>query len=278
MSTLAVMLAVSLLCWLVLQSLLHVFQWYEHMFQRKTLQGLTELFLFIETGQVWAASLVFALLVAGIVLLLSGSVILAIVGGVIALLLPPWLLHWVRKRRLLRLEQQLPDFALALASALRAGSGLQNALRHVGELSPAPLAQELALLSREQRLGLSFDDGLKMWAQRLPIEGVRLLVSALRVSMHSGGSLAETLERLADTLRMRLQLQGRVRALTAQGRLQAGVMVALPLLLAAVLTWLSPDAMQALWTTPMGWGVLILIVFLEGLGLFFIRKIINIAI
>src|SRR5699024_4415796 len=122
------------------------------------------------------------------------------------------------------------------------------------------------------------DDGLKMWAQRLPIEGVRLLVSALRVSMHSGGSLAETLERLADTLRMRLQLQGRVRALTAQGRLQAGVMVALPLLLAAVLTWLSPDAMQALWTTPMGWGVLILIVFLEGLGLFCIRKIINIAI
>lgn len=278
MITVAVMLAMSLLSWLVLHGLLRGFQWYEHLFQRQALQGLAELFLFIEAGQVWLASVVFSMLVAGALMLFTGSVVLAVLGGLAMLLLPPWGLHWVRKRRLWQIEQQLPDFALALASALRAGSSLQYALRHVSELSPPPLAQELALLYREQRLGLSFDSVLQMWAQRLPAEGIRLLVSALRVSIHSGGSLAETLERLAITLRTRQQLQGRILALTAQGRLQAGVMVALPLLLAGVLTWLSPESMQPLWTTPTGWMVLLLIIFLESLGLFFIRKIINIAV
>ena len=112
----------------------------------------------------------------------------------------------------------------------------------------------------------------------MPGEGTQLLVSALIIALHTGGNLAETLERIGHTLRARLHLLGRIDALTAQGRMQAWVMAGLPVFLGLVLTALEPDAMQVLWHTPLGWGVLTLVGVLEISGIFLIRKIVRIQV
>jgi len=134
----------------------------------------------------------------------------------------------------------------------------------------------MGLMLQEQRMGLSFDEALLMLGRRVPGEGTALMVSALRVALHSGGNLSETLEKTAATLRSRLYMQGRIQALTSQGRMQAWVMALLPLLLAVVLDQLDPEAMALLWHTPMGWATLAVILLLEVCGMLLIRRIVAI--
>jgi tight adherence protein B len=103
-------------------------------------------------------------------------------------------------------------------------------------------------------------------------------VSSLKIASQSGGGLAETLDAIAGTLRARLQLLGRIRALTAQGRMQAWVMAGLPFVLALALSYLDPQSMAALWSSMTGWAVLGAIVILELAGILFIRRIVNIEV
>jgi len=194
------------------------------------------------------------------------------------LLAPQYGIRRLRARRLQRFDQQLPDLLQALSGALRAGAGVQPALRQIVAHSPAPLAQEFGLFLRELRMGVSFEQALANLYRRMPAEGTGLLVSSLSIAAQSGGSVAETLESIAVTLRARLQLMGRVHALTSQGRLQAWIMACLPLALAAVLHYLDQDAMRALWETPTGWAVLGAIVLMETAGIVFIRRIVNIQV
>ena len=107
----------------------------------------------------------------------------------------------------------------------------------------------------------------------MPIPDLGMVISALRISREVGGNLAEVLEALADTLRRKHTMEGKIDSLTAQGKLQGVVMTGLPILLAFLLNILEPEAMEKLWTTPIGWIVLAIFIFMEGLGYFMISKI-----
>src|SRR3546814_225751 len=153
---------------------------------------------------------------------------------------------------------------------------MQRALQHVVTQSEPPLSQEFGLMLREQRMGVSFSQGLANLHQRMPTQACGLVVSALTIAAQSGGGLAETLENIAQTLRSRQHWMGRVRALTAQGRMQSWIMAGLPLLLLAVLQGLEPEVLSLLWTTWPGWAVLGLVLVLECLGIMLIRRIVAI--
>jgi tight adherence protein B len=104
------------------------------------------------------------------------------------------------------------------------------------------------------------------------------LVAAMRIANETGGGLAETLERTAATLRSQHAMELKIRALTAQGKLQAWVVGLLPVFLLGVLTRLEPDAMAQLWTTRLGWGVLVSVLVMEFIGVVLIRRIVAIDI
>lgn len=239
-------------------------------------QGLRDMFLFLDPAQLWSAGLMFGAVTVAAVYVMSGNLVAAVIAASVILYIPQRLLLLARQRRLAHLENQLPDFLMGMAAVLRAGASMHVALRHMHAHTPAPLSQELALVLREQRMGVTLDAALQAMQRRVPTEGCVLLVSALIIASHSGGSLATALEQMAATLRARLQMQGRIRALTSQGRMQAWVMAALPPFLALVLQFLDPEAMQLLWHTPAGWGVLVLIAVLELAGLLMIRRIVNV--
>ncbi|WP_341647514.1 type II secretion system F family protein [Thauera humireducens] len=132
------------------------------------------------------------------------------------------------------------------------------------------------LLQHEQRLGVSLDDALESLALRIPAQPVKLMVSAMRIAHETGGGLAETLERTANTLRSQHAMELKIRALTAQGKLQAWVVGLLPLFLLWVLSRMEPDAMALLWTTRLGWGVLAAVLVMEFIGVLLIRRIVAI--
>lgn len=190
--------------------------------------------------------------------------------------LPGFILRNMRRRRARRFDAQLPDLLQALAGALRAGSGVQPALQHIVAQSQPPLAQEFALLLRQQRLGMSFYEALSQLRERMPSAACALVVSALTVAGRTGGNLADILENISVTLRAREHWLGRVQALTAQGRLQSNVMTALPILLVMVLAQLDPDTMALLWQTWPGWLLMLAMLVLELCGYLWIRRIIAI--
>jgi len=282
MAILILMLASGILAavgaWATIQWLQKEYARYRTAFQHETVHGLADFFLFLDPAQLWGVNLILAVSLTALFLALTGYPLAAGLAGTMALALPRWLLAWARRLRLARIDGQLPDFLLALAGALRAGSGLQAGLRQVVQHTGRPLAQELGLLLQQQRMGLAFDDVLDALHKRVATESVGLVVAAIKVAGQTGGSLAETLERISFTLRTRLQLQGRIRALTSQGRMQAWIMAGLPVALAIALHALDPEAMEPLWLSAAGWGVLALVAILEGAGIFLVRRIVNIEV
>lgn len=281
MDTLALLLialAVAIGSWFMGQWLLTAFNRYQRDFQHEASHRLEEFFLFLDPARVWQLNMLACLVLFLLVGLLSLSVWLGALAAVAGMLVPRLFIKTLRRRRAERFEQQLPDLLLALSSALRAGSGVQSALRQIVAQAPAPLGQEFGLMLREQRMGVPFEQALAHLYQRVPTEGMGLLSAALNVAMQSGGNLAETLERIASTLRARLHLLGRVRALTSQGRMQSWVMASLPLVLAFVLDWLEPEVMGLLWHSGPGWAVLAIIAVLEVAGIWMIRRIVAIQV
>ena len=129
---------------------------------------------------------------------------------------------------------------------------------------------------RELRIGVGFNETMDNLSRRLPETEVHLVTSAMKVSREIGGGLAETLERIADTLRKRLQMEGKIRSLTAQGKMQGWVMVLLPVFLIVALSQMQPAAMHYMFHAWYGWATIAGIVVVEAIGYHFIRKIVNI--
>lgn len=237
---------------------------------------LEAIFLFVDPARL--ALLNGALLALGMVAawVFTGSLVTVLLVMVLLLILPKGLYRWIRRRRLKKLEGQLPDAILGLAGSLRAGCGLNSALIQLADEVEAPLAQEVGLIVREQRLGVPQDIALDNFARRVPLPMVVLLVSTIRIATETGGELAEALTRAAHTLRAIAQAEGKIDALTAQGRMQAWVVGLLPLLLLWVLHRMEPEAMSRLWTTPIGWGTLAAMIFMECMGVWLIHRIVSI--
>ncbi len=249
---------------------------YREQFTEQANVRLREMFLFMDPQRLYAMQLGLMLLSAAVAWVVSESwpVVLAVL--VLALVLPRFVLRYMRRRRLDSIEQQLPDALLIVAGGLRAGTSLSSALQQFVKESRPPITQEFSLVLREQRLGVSLDQALSSLDSRVPLQGMTLAVSAMRIASETGGGLAEALERTSETLRAKLAMEGKIRALTSQGKLQAIVVGLLPVVLILALLRMEPVDMGKLFTTQIGWAVLVIVAILEILGVLLIRKIVAI--
>jgi tight adherence protein B len=249
---------------------------YREVFARQARGNLEQMFLFIDPGQLWTLNTLVLIGVGATTFMITGNAVISAVACVVGFFMPRLLFKLFKWRRLQQLRHQMPDAIMLIAGALRAGASLQAALAQMVAELRGPVSQEFELFLREQRLGVNFDDALVAFEARVPVEEMALLAAALKVSRETGGNLAETLERLAETLRQKLTIEGKIRALTAQGKLQGIVMGALPLLVMYALFQLEPEAMEPLFHTWYGWATLGFIALMEFIGAVIIRKIVNI--
>lgn len=206
----------------------------------------------------------------------TGHLLAALALAATLTLLPRPVLRRLHERRVAKIEQQLPDALQLVAGGLRAGVSLNLALQQVVREGRPPLSEEVDLLLREHRLGIPMDQALDHLARRLPLQAITLVVAAMRIANETGGNLAEALERASTTVRRQLAAEGKIRALTAQGKLQAVVVGMLPVALLLVLGRMEADAMALMWETPMGWATLAVIALLEFFGILLIRRIVAI--
>jgi len=202
-----------------------------------------------------------------------GVILVAILLGVLS---PYLYVRRKKKTRLLKLEAQLPDAIDSLARAVRAGHPLTESLRMVSEESPQPLARELQVTVEEQRFGLPFQDALMSLGDRVAIMDVRILITAIMVQKEVGGNLTEILEQIAETMRARFNLRRQVRIYTAQGRMSGYTLAVLPVLVGLIINLINPGYLSTLFVDPIGQALLAGGIFLQCIGLLWIRKIVNI--
>jgi tight adherence protein B len=202
--------------------------------------------------------------------------VLPITVAIFIAFIPKYLVSRIRKTRIATFERQLPDALLMVSGGMRAGASLAVALESMVKEQKPPLSQEFDLMLREQRLGIDFDTALSNMEKRMPLPDFILLVAAMRITKEVGGNFAEILESLSITLRRKLEMEGKIKALTAQGKLQGIVMACLPLFLMGILTLMEPEAMAPLYNTLYGWITLFVVFSMVGLGYLGISKIVNI--
>jgi tight adherence protein B len=216
-----------------------------------------------------AAGVAMAAVVSTVVLGLRMALVLA-VGGLGARLW--WQRHQVA-RRARRRQAQIPEALERLASALRSGSSLPQALAEAGRSTAEPLGPELAGLARDAGRGRSLLDVLDGWAACHDDHATRLAATALALAAGVGAAPARAVDGVAATLRERLELAGERRALATQARTSATVLSAAPVGFALLLGLTDGAAGRFLLGTPQGWACLIVGVGLDVLGAVWMQRL-----
>ena len=202
--------------------------------------------------------------------------VVSIVVGVLAALLPLAYLRIKRTKRLNLFEEQFPEAIDLIARALRAGHALTTGLGMVAEEIPAPVGQEFKRLYDEQNFGLSLPEAMRAMARRVPVLDARFFVTAVLTQREAGGNLSEVLDNLASVMRERFKLKRQIRVASAHGRMSAWVLSCLPPALAAILFTLSPNFMKVLWEDPWGVNLLLIAGALQLIGTFIISRLVRI--
>lgn len=206
------------------------------------------------------------------------NMLVGLVFGIMGLPLPRLLLWWLKRRRDRRFDQQLVGALANMGNSLRAGFSLVQAIDLVARESGNPMKQEMSLVVREMQVGVPMEQALQHLLARMPGQDLDLVVTAILISREVGGNLTEVFENISYTLRERHRIEGRIRALSSQGKLQGFVMVCIPPAMAVALSYIAPGMMAPLYTTPMGWVLMGLVVVLMVMGIYTIYRIVAIEV
>lgn len=192
--------------------------------------------------------------------------------------LPRFVVNKMWSNRILRFEDQLLDALSFMSNGLKSGLSLVQCMDMVREELPNPIAEEFKLLLDEQRVGVPMEDALLNLEQRIDTEDVQIMVTSINILRQSGGNLSETFDTISYTIRERQKVEGKIKSLTAQGVAQGVIIVILPFVLGAVLYTMDPELIARMWTTAVGWGLLLVMMMLQAVGALLIRRIVQIKV
>jgi len=241
-------------------------QWYEKVLVNELLLDVTPRSALILSG-------LFVASVGLVMWILLGHVMWFFVGGMVAAFVPNLVVRYLEQKRRARLDQQIVDAITTLSSGVRAGLTLVQSIDLLVNNSVPPLKQEFSQLLREYHMGLDLHQAMRNAANRISSQRYRLLFTALETHRTRGGDVGKTLDSLAESMREIERLEGRLDALTSQGRAQATMVAAMPVVLIGILYLIEPDAVAVLLNETAGRAMLLIAGVLILLAFLWIRRI-----
>jgi tight adherence protein B len=193
--------------------------------------------------------------------------------GVLAGFIPWLLVRSKANKRMRRFEEQLPEGLELLTRSLRAGHGLSAGFALVGEESEDPIGTEFGIVSEEVRFGLDIRDALDNLSRRVANDDIPYFTTAVLIQRQTGGNLAELLDKLSALIRERHQFNGKVRALTAQGRGAAAFLACWLPFITGVVWYTSPNYLEPLFENQWGHMVIAAAIIMNISGYFIARRI-----
>jgi tight adherence protein B len=249
----------------------------------KTMSLIDRADLPLRAGEWWVLRLVALVIgIAGGLVLLRGGILVTIfallVGSAFGWFAPAFVLRFLAKRRSKKFETQLPDVLTLVASSLSTGFSLLQALDAVSKDAAEPSAKEFSRALAETRIGADVGEALEHMAARMQSDNMKWTSMAIRIQREVGGNLAETLRTTAKTLREREELARHVRALSAEGRLSAYILMALPIGIFFYSMMTNRDYVSLLWTRALGMAMLGGGIISLGIGWAWMRKVVDVKV
>ncbi|MFJ4026294.1 type II secretion system F family protein [Paenarthrobacter sp. NPDC089989] len=223
-----------------------------------------------------------------VVLVLVGSFVLGVVGfmlggvlmGLFFAAVSPvvaWLLLTVRAgKRRTKFGEQLTDMLRAISGSLRSGHSITSSMHSASLEMPAPMSEELARIVNENRVGRPVSDAMAEVGRRMQCEDFEWLSQAIEINREVGGDLAGVLDHAADTVRERAQIKGQVRALAAEGKFSAYILIGLPFVVGILINTVNPGYMATLFQSLLGWILIIVGAIMLAVGSFWISRMVKI--
>jgi tight adherence protein B len=234
--------------------------------------------ILLRPGEAIAAAIGLAAVAGGLVAVLMKSFLWGGLVFLVAVLIVFALVERVGRQERNRFVQQLPDTLTLMATSLRAGYSLVQAVESVAGESPNPAGREFGRAVAESRLGRPVVQSLQGIAERMNSEDFRWTVMAIEIQREVGGNLSEVLQTVADTMVARNRLRGEVKALTAEGRISAIVLVLIPVVLFGFLLIVNPNYLEPLLSDPIGVAALAVAGLLLVFGVFWLRRLVDIEV
>ena len=203
---------------------------------------------------------------------------LSLIPAAVAASFPLIYVSFLRKKRLHKINAQLPDTLDLLGRSLAVGHAFSEALNQVQAEMPDPIATEFRIVFEEQKLGLSTKAALDRLSERVPLTDLRLCITAMHIQRETGGNLAEILEKVSHTIRERFKLMEDFRTLTTSSRGSAWILCTLPFGIVFLLSVINPDYMYVLLHDPRGHYIIAVALFLQFVGILTIKKILAIKV
>jgi tight adherence protein B len=249
----------------------------------KTMALMERADLPLRAGEWWVLRLVAVVVgIAASLMLLSGGFMATVfaiaIGAVFGYVLPAIVLRFLARRRCKKFEAQLPDVLTLVASSLSTGFSLLQALDAVSKDAAEPAAKEFSRALAETRIGADISESLERMAERMDSQNMKWATMAIQIQRSVGGNLAETLRTTAKTLREREALMRHVQALSAEGKLSAYILIALPIGIFFFTMKTNREYVELLWTRPMGLAMLAGGVVSLGIGVFWMRKVVDVQV
>jgi tight adherence protein B len=267
---------------------------YKERYVKEAAIELDDVLLQMPPGKVFDLSLAISALAAFLSMVILGiissqwswtkGIVIAVISAAVAFPMPRFYLKRLHRIRMNMFNDQLEDALSSMSSSLKAGFSINQALEVVAEENKRPISVEFRLLVQEIRLGVPLDEALQKMVDRLECPDMELVSTAIITARQTGGELTAILDRLASVIRERMRINQRLRALTAQGRMQAYMIAAMPGLLLLAMSYIAPDMMSNFFNAtvanviPIGILLIIGAFILVVIGFFVIKKITTIDI
>lgn len=221
----------------------------------------------------------FAMLMAGgLMFAIGGNMVWGVLGAAAGLILPVIVIKHLEQKRAIRLENQLVDGITTLASGVRAGLNIVQSMELLHKNSVGPLHQEIGQMLREYQMGLDVNHAMRRAADRIGSTNYRLLFTSLEMHRRRGGDVGESLDRIAESVREIQRLEGKLDAITSQGRMQANMMAIMPFIMLGILYTIVPEDVTRLFTNSIGRLLLLAALGLIVTGFLWIRRIMSVDI
>jgi tight adherence protein B len=229
-------------------------------------------------GSVSAFSVIAGLAAYGLASLVNASFPISVALGAAVASGPYVYLYVVREVRFRRFGNLLPEAVDLMSRGLRAGHSIQAVLEMVGDEIADPVGTEFRALHKEQTLGLPMRDAMLGLVDRMPLDDMRFLATAILLQKESGGNLAQILDKTSAVIRERARLRGQVRIYTAQGRITGWILCAAPFIMFGLISITNHDYEKPLFTDPFGLKMVYFGLGMMVIGILAIRKIIDIKV
>ncbi len=232
----------------------------------------------MSAGEAIIGTIGLGLIIGVLVGLFTGSIMWALVAG--AVLMVGMLLYVSRaaSKERDKFDRQLPEVLTLLATSLRAGYSIMQAIEAVAAEAPDPSNREFGQGMAEIRLGRPMIDALGDIAVRMESRDFEWTVMAISIQREVGGNLAEVLQSISETMLHRNRFRREVKALTAEGRMSMWIMSSLPFAVALLITFVNPGYLEPLYTTTLGVVLLVVGLIMMVIGISFMRKIVKIEV